>query len=145
MTRLISIDPGISKCGLLLADKELGLVLEGKVVDKNSVVKLINQWIEISFIDLIVMGNGTSSSFWKSKMEQEIAIPIHLIDEKDTTLRARKRYWELWPKKFFLRLLPAGLIIPSENLDAIAALVILEDYLGMKLRWPKKDSFKTWL
>tara|TARA_Y100001968_G_scaffold70627_3_gene61812 strand:- start:11113 stop:11550 length:438 start_codon:yes stop_codon:yes gene_type:complete len=145
MTRLISIDPGRSKCGLLLADKELGLVLEGKVVDKNSVVKLINQWIEISFIDLIVMGNGTSSSFWKSKMEQEIAIPIHLIDEKDTTLRARKRYWELWPKKFFLRLLPAGLIIPSENLDAIAALVILEDYLGMKLRWPKKDSFKTWL
>ncbi len=142
--RLISIDPGQNKCGVILVDKVLRLVLEGKVVNSNYLIKLIDEWQMQSRIDLIVIGNGTSSKKVTSEIKKYFSIPIKLSEEKNTTLRARNRYWELWPKTIFLRLIPKGLIIPSDNLDAIAALVLLEDYLKYKLDWPNKPSFKTW-
>tara|TARA_Y100001968_G_C19434210_1_gene758723 strand:- start:1451 stop:1888 length:438 start_codon:yes stop_codon:yes gene_type:complete len=144
MKILISIDPGKEKCGIILANKDLGVVLDGKVVHRNSVIELINLWRENYLVDLIVMGNGTTSSFWKSNIQEKVSTSIILFDEKNTTLRARNRYWELWEKNIFLKLIPNGLIIPNENLDAIAALILLEDYLKIKLKWAEKPNFKIW-
>ena len=144
MNKLISIDPGQKKCGIVLVDKDLGEVLDGKIVSKKSVIGLINQWNEKFNIDLIVLGNGTSSKYWKSEIEKKSCIPIQLFEERDTTFRARHRYWELWPKSFFLGLIPSGLIIPPQNLDAIAALLIVEDFLDIKFSWHEKSSFKIW-
>ena len=45
MSRLIAIDPGHHKCGLLMADLTKSLVLDGKVVDKSSVINLLSLWI----------------------------------------------------------------------------------------------------
>ena len=59
MRIVISIDPGNQKCGLLLADLTNLSVIYGKVVKKNYVIKLINQWKNIYSIDLIILGNGT--------------------------------------------------------------------------------------
>ena len=142
--RLVSIDPGRTKSGVILVDEGLRLVLEGKVVTSNSLVKLIDTWQMESRIDLIVIGNGTSSNYLTSEIKKYFSIPIKLTEEKNTTLRARNRYWELWPKTILLRLIPKGLVIPSDNLDAIAALVLLEDYLKYKLDWPSKPNFKIW-
>ena len=142
--RLIAIDPGLKKCGVILVDKELRLVLEGKVVNSKSVIQLIDIWQRESEIDLIVMGNGTSSNNLTLEISKYFSIPINLSAEKDSTLRARNRYWELWPKPFFLRLIPKGLVVPPDNLDAIAALVLLEDYLKYKLDWTDKPNFKIW-
>lgn len=144
MKILISIDPGKEKCGIILANKDLGVVLDGKVVHRNSVIELINLWRENYLVDLIVMGNGTTSSFWKSNIQEKVSTSVILFDEKNTTLRARNRYWELWEKNIFLKLIPNGLIIPNENLDAIAALILLEDYLKIKLKWAEKPNFKIW-
>ena len=144
MTNFIAFDPGKNKCGVLLADLDLRVVLDGKVVHRNSVIELINFWEENHSIDLIVMGNGTSSDYWKLKVNQKSSIPIKLFDERNTTFRARNRYWDLWPRKFIFRLVPSGLMIPPQNLDAIAALVLLEDYLKIQFQWIDKPSFKTW-
>ena len=59
-----------------------------------------------------------------------------LIPEKGTTLRARSRYWELWPVRGWQRLLPLGMRMPPVDLDAVAALVMLEDHLGIRFTWP---------
>ena len=142
--RLIAIDPGLKKCGVILVDKELRLVLEGKVVNSKSVIQLIDIWQRESEIDLIVMGNGTSSNNLTLEISKYFSIPINLSAEKDSTLRARNRYWELWPKPLYLRLIPKGLVVPPDNLDAIAALVLLEDYLKYKLDWTDKPNFKIW-
>tara|TARA_Y100001968_G_C19370035_1_gene724627 strand:- start:558 stop:995 length:438 start_codon:yes stop_codon:yes gene_type:complete len=144
MSKIISIDPGHKKCGIVLVDKELREVIDGKIVSRKSVIGLINYWNKKFKIDLIILGNGTSSNYWKLEIEKESFIPIKLFEEKNTTLRSRYRYWELWPKNIFLRLIPSGLIIPPENLDAIAALLILEDYLKIKFSWPQKSNFKIW-
>ena len=69
-----------------------------------------------------------------------------VVDEKGTTLRARDRYWQLWPPSNFIKFVPRGMLmlLTPDNLDALAAMVLLEDYLNHNLSWVEKPSFKTW-
>ena len=68
--------------------------------------------------------------------------PIEIVEERGTTLRARERYWELCPPGILLSWLPRGLIVPIQPLDAVAALVLLEDHLNKKLNWRGSPNFK---
>ncbi len=142
MTRVLSIDPGNNKCGLLLADISEQVVLEGKVVRKELVINIINSWLEKTSFERIFLGNGTSSDFWKDYLTSLIVVPIQIVEEKGTTIRARERYWELWPPNRFLKVLPRGLLLPPDQLDAVAALVLLEDCLNRKFQWPQKPNFR---
>ena len=141
MGKLIAIDPGRHKCGLVLSCPEKGLVLEGRVVHAGAVIDLITLWKSQFNIDLILLGNGTSSDYWEEKLTGVASLEV--VEESNTTLKARKRYWELWPPQDFTRFLPRGLVLPKENLDAVAALIILENYLGKKLCWKGSKKFKT--
>lgn len=140
MKRAIAVDPGSSKCGLLLADLSNGIVLDGKVVSKDNVKEVIIRWRDEENSELIFLGNGTSCQYWHAVLSK--ILPLQLVEERGTTLKARRRYWELWPPNIFLRLLPRGMVLPPKDLDAIAALVLLEDYLNVKLIWPAKPDFK---
>ncbi len=141
MSRLLAVDPGKNKCGLLNSDPEKGIVIEGRVVASNDVFDLVISWHEKQAFQGIILGNGTSSSYWKQKFKDISA--VYLVEEYGSTLRARNRYWEIWPPTSFLRFVPRGLLIPPVDLDAIAALVILEDYLKKKLVWNGPPVFKT--
>ena len=142
MSLIISIDPGTEKCGLLLADLQEEIVLEGRVVHHSSVISLIVQWQAKGFLKAILLGNGTSSQYWEKSLEKLLNISVVIVEERGSTLRARIRYWELWPPTNWLRFLPRGLILPPGNLDAVAALILLEDYLDKKLSWHGPTNFK---
>ena len=142
MRNILSIDPGMKKCGLILADLDTATVLDGRVVSYSAVINCIEYWRSIEHFDNIILGNGTSSKFWLKKLKG--IAPIQVVEEKGTTLRARERYWEIWPPGIWLRWLPRGLIVPSTHLDAVAALVLLEDYLNQKLHWTAQRDFRIW-
>ncbi len=144
MKNILSIDPGRQKCGLLLADITNMVVISGKVVKHSSVIDLVNLWKEKNSFELVLLGNGTSSSYWKSQLVSNKISSIKLVDETSSTLRARDRYWELCPPGVLFRWFPKTMIFPPENLDAVVGLILLEDYLGTKLHWPKPIEFKTW-
>ena len=57
MSKIISIDPGNQKCGLLLADLSESMVISGKTVKRSYVIKLINLWKNHNYIDLILLGS----------------------------------------------------------------------------------------
>ena len=141
MSFLIAIDPGIKKCGVLLVDSSKRKVIEGRVVKSRDVVSLLQVWIEQKSCKEIYLGNGTSSDQWEMVFSK--FVKVQLIDERGTTLRARKRYWELWPPTKLQRLIPLGLLIPPDDLDALAALVMLEDYLHFKFIWEGPIDFKN--
>lgn len=145
MSILVSIDPGKNKCGLLLADVKRGIVLNGLVIAREMVLDVLSDWNKNYSIDLILLGNGTFSDYWKKKLIAKNFSSILIVDEIGSTLRARERYWELWPPNCFFRLLPRTLLFPPKNLDAIASLILLEDYLSIKLNWPNTNRviFKT--
>ena len=140
MSRIVAVDPGKYKCGLVLADIDRCLVIDGKVVLSSQVNQLIEDWQAFSVIDKIILGNGTTSNYWGQKLS--LFSDIEVVDEKNTTLRARERYWELWPPSGLFAWLPRGLFLPPNNLDAVAALILLENYLGKELSWEGSHEFK---
>ena len=133
MSRLAGVDPGRSKCGLVLVDTESLQVLGGAVVICEQVLDRLSDWQVAGGLDGIVLGDGTGSAAWLPKLRS--LAPVQQVNEYGTTLRARRRYWELWPPRGWQRLIPRGLLIPPEELDAIAALVMVEDSLGTPCRW----------
>ena len=144
MRKVIAIDPGHKKFGLLLADLESSIVIDGKISTNSSVVRLINYWRESHLVELILLGNGTTSKYWQSKLTLENISPIELVDERMTTLRARERYLEIFPPEYLVKFIPQGLILPPKNLDVIVALILIEDYFKIKLRWSKSIELKIW-
>jgi len=141
MSILISIDPGQKKCGLLLVDLDKQVVLDGRVVDSRSVIDLVIHWKNTLNVNRIILGNGTTSRYWTRRLEK-IALPIEIVEEKGTTLRARSRYWEIWPPPIWMRWIPKGLLVPLKNLDDVAALVLLEDHLNKKFEWSDSKGLR---
>ena len=134
MNRIVSVDPGRNKCGLVLVDCTKDCVIEGHVVATESVLDTLQCWRQDAPIECLVLGNGTASNSLRQRLPEDLTVKV--VDERGTTLQARKRYWQLWPPRGWRRLIPQGLLLPPSELDAVAALVILESELGRKILWP---------
>ena len=144
MSHYISIDPGNKKCGLLLADSQSRNVIEAGITSLNKFSQLIELWNEDYQICKIIIGDGTNCKYVEDQLKRNKFLNINFVNEKGSTLRARFRYWEIWPPNYFIRWLPKEILFPPDNLDAIVALVLLEDFLKSSLNWPEKVDIKTW-
>tara|TARA_Y100001968_G_scaffold271619_1_gene263359 strand:+ start:403 stop:840 length:438 start_codon:yes stop_codon:yes gene_type:complete len=144
MSHYISIDPGIKKCGLLLADIQSGKVIDAGIASLNKFSEVIDLWNKDYEIIKIIIGDGTNCKYIANKLNRKNILNINYVDERGSTLRARFRFWEIWPPNYFIRLLPKELLFPPENLDAIVALVLLEDFVNRTLIWPDKIDIKIW-
>ena len=144
MPRVITIDPGKSKCGLVLAEITEKKVYEAIVVKSELLENFVRKLITTEKISQIIIGNGTTSREIREKLyffKREIII----FEEKNTTYRAKARYFELFPISGLKFLMPREVFILNKNLDAISALIILEDYCKMKFTLNQDINFKTWL
>ena len=144
MTKLISIDPGRFKCGLVLVDiKEKkvykAIILRSELLHEH--IKNLKTAVDIS---KVIIGNGTSSKENIEKLEF-IKKDLIICEEKNTTYRAKERYFELFPISGLKKLIPREFFIINKKLDAIAALIILEDYCHDKFTLDKNLDIKTWL
>jgi len=142
MSHYISIDPGMKKCGLLLADIQSGKVIEAGIVSSNKFSDLVSFWNENHEIDKILIGDGTNCRIIENALKQKNIFNMSFVNEKGSTLRARYRYWEIWPPNYFIRWLPKEILMPPDNLDALVALILLEDFLRYKFVWPEKVDIK---
>jgi hypothetical protein len=52
-----------------------------------------------------------------------------VVDERETTLRARARYFQAHPPRGWKRLVPRGMLLPPCPIDDFAALLIAERFL----------------
>ena len=144
MTKYISIDPGSYKCGLIFADFKSKIVLKAIVIESRYLVQSIKTFIGKDKNIKVLIGNGTSSNHHVKSLgflENNLTI----VEEKNTTFRSRQRYFELFPVKGIKRFLPRDIFLQNINLDAISALVILEDYLNCKFTLNYDHLSKTWL
>tara|TARA_Y100001968_G_scaffold48411_1_gene38794 strand:+ start:292 stop:729 length:438 start_codon:yes stop_codon:yes gene_type:complete len=144
MSFYISIDPGNKKCGLLLADTQAGKVIDAGVASLNKFCDLVSLWNEDYLISKIIIGDGTNCKYIENELKQKNFFNINFVNEKGSTLRARFRYWEIWPPNYFIRWIPKEIIFPPDNLDAIVALILLEDFLNFTFIWPNKVNIKIW-
>ena len=144
MPKVITIDPGKSKCGLVLAEISEKKVYKAIILKSELLENYVRNLITAEDISEIIIGNGTTSREIKEKLyffKKEIIT----FEEKNTTYRAKARYFELFPISGLKFLMPREVFILNKNLDAISALIILEDYCKTKFTLNQNIDFKTWL
>ena len=144
MSKLISIDPGKFKCGLILAEISEKKVYKAIIVESELIKDYVRNLNINEDISKIIIGNGTTSSDIRGKLDF-FTKEIITFQEKNTTYRAKERYFELFPISGLKFLIPREVFILNKNLDAISALVILEDYCKMKFTFYQNLDVKTWL
>ena len=143
MPRVITIDPGKSKCGLVLAEIIEKKVYEAIILKSELLENYVRNLIAAEDISQIIIGNGTTSKEIREKLyffKKEIIT----FEEKNTTYRAKARYFELFPIRGLKFLMPRDVFLLNKNLDAISALIILEDYCKTKFTLNQNIDFKTW-
>jgi len=144
MSKLISIDPGRFKCGLVLVDIKEKKVYKAIILRSEFLEEYVKNLKTVENISKVIIGNGTSSKENIEKLEF-LKKDLIICEEKNTTYRAKERYFELFPISGFKHLIPREFLIINKNLDAIAALIILEDYCHDKFTLDKNLDLKTWL
>lgn len=126
---ILGLDPGRDKCGVAVIDGKQK-VLYHQVIDSKQAIAIIQQLVRQYAVNLIVMGNGTTSKAWQQQIESDLSnVSIVTVNEANSTLEARDRYWIMYPPKRIERLIPQGLRTPPRPVDDIVAILLIERYL----------------
>jgi RNase H-fold protein (predicted Holliday junction resolvase) len=130
---ILGFDPGRDKCGVALMNAESSLVYH-QVIESDRAIAVIRELSQKFTVELIVMGNLTTAKSWYARLKSDLAasIPIVMVDENNSTLQARDRYWQMYPPRGLKRLIPSGMRVPPRPVDDIVAILLIERYLDSK-------------
>lgn len=131
---ILGLDPGRDKCGIAIMSRERQIA-EHQVVDSAQAIAVIAMLLEKYNIDLIVIGDGTTSKNWRSQIKSSLAkepkeIEVVTVNEANSTVEARDRYWEMYSPRGLQRIIPQGLRVPPRPVDDIVAIILIERYLA---------------
>lgn len=130
---VLAIDPGTSKCGLALVKRDgegKTTILWRAIAKTDGLIEHVDEAANIAPIEMFVVGSGTHSRPIVQRIrESRPAAAILTIDETDTTLQARERYWEHNPRRGWRRLLPASMQVPPQPVDDFVAVILAERVL----------------
>ena len=127
---ILGFDPGRDKCGVALMGEDRQVVYHQVVISEEAIAT-IERLSQQFPLELIVMGDQTTAKSWKQKIEANLAasIPIVMVDERNSSLEARDRYWQMYSPKGFARLIPQGMRLPPRPIDDLVAILLIERYL----------------
>lgn len=134
----LGIDPGRQKFGWALGGAEGTLVASGVVPAEEleefalkaaHSCKDCGEWLfegelpEGGKIVKVFCGDGTGHA----RFVQELAryFEVELAEELNTTLEARRLYWNMHPPRGLKRFVPLSLLVPPRCVDDLAAFCIL--------------------
>lgn len=124
---ILGIDPGTRKAGFALVD-EAGATVELGIESIEALVERVRGMDARRDIRAIALGCGTHSRVVGRSLA-DLGVPIVLVDERETTLRARKLYFEANPPRGWRRLIPVGMQLPPRPVDDYAAVLIARRFL----------------
>lgn len=127
---ILGLDPGRDKCGVAVM-QDNNQVLFHQVVNSDRAIATIKQLAQKYAIDLIVMGDGTTSKSWQKQLESNLSsVSVTTVNEANSSLEAQDRYWIMYPPQGFQRIIPQGLRVPPRPVDDIVAMILIERYLN---------------
>ncbi len=129
---IISVDPGRFKCGVAVvcsdADRAVK-VLHRSVIETGQLRDILADLAREHEPDIVLIGNGTGSESAREVVEELAVAPVMEVDEKDTSVLARKRYFVEKPPRGLRRLIPTSLQTPPEPYDDLVAVIFAERHL----------------
>jgi RNase H-fold protein (predicted Holliday junction resolvase) len=131
---VLAVDPGRAKCGLAVVRRS-GANLESEIVHRSVANRedagvILRELASRYCPTAILVGNGTACKEYRQIAESLKAAPVHVVDEKFSTLRARKLYFEHHPPHGFRRLIPISMQTPSRAYDDFVAVILAESFLS---------------
>ena len=126
---ILGVDPGRSKTGLALV-KNTGEIVKTQVALMTDFAWELQNFLDGSSIQCVVLGNGTTSQNMVATVQKLLpGVACQVVEESHSTEEARKLYWQLYPPKGLKKLIPLGLQVPPENLDGLAAVILVRRFL----------------
>ncbi len=126
---ILGFDPGRDKCGIAVMSAE-GDLFYHEVVPAAEAIATIAQLCDRFAVLTIAMGDRTTSKSWQQKLQENLPdrMTIVRVNERNSTLEARDRYWKMYPPKGLSRLIPQGMRVPPRPVDDIVAILLIERY-----------------
>jgi RNase H-fold protein (predicted Holliday junction resolvase) len=124
---ILAIDPGTRKAGYAVVAPAGAVATQG-IVGAERLLELARELCSAHKVVTIALGEGTNAG--PVQLELSIlGLPIVLIDERETTLRARALYFRENPPRGWRRFIPRGMQLPPRPIDDYAAVLIGRRYL----------------
>jgi RNase H-fold protein (predicted Holliday junction resolvase) len=126
---ILGLDPGTRKCGYALVPDGGGRPLTLGIAPLADLETVLRTVVAGQSVERVALGRGTNAAVVGSVLDR-LGLPYTLVDEHETTLRARARYFADHPPRGWKRLVPRGMLLPDRPVDDYAALLIAERYLS---------------
>jgi RNase H-fold protein (predicted Holliday junction resolvase) len=127
---LLGVDPGTRKCGYAVIERLDAQPLTLGIAPLDDFGTRLAALRANFAIDMVAIGHGTNAAV-VSAVVRDAGLPFALVDERETTLRARARFFADHPPRGWKRLVPRGMLLPDRPIDDYAALLIAERYLRL--------------
>ena len=129
MKMILAVDPGSVKGGLAVLD-DTGKVLERKLVDAETICREILFFSAKYPVYKVVVGRGVGSyPIKKFFTDRSNIFELEFVDEKFSTLEAKRLFFKDHPPVFLQKLLPISILIPARPIDDYSAVVLGRRYL----------------
>lgn len=125
---VVGIDPGRSKAGYALLD-DAGAVVAAGIEALERLDGRVGELLARHRVGAIALGRGTNASRVRAALTH-FSLPIHLVDEHETSRLARGLYFAENPPRGWRRLVPLGLQLPPRPIDDYAAILIARRFLA---------------
>jgi RNase H-fold protein (predicted Holliday junction resolvase) len=125
---VLGVDPGSSKAGYALLEAS-GAVVAAGIEAVERLPACLEKLIRTRRVTAIALGRGTNSRRVKASLES-LGLPIHLVDEYETSRAARELYFAEHPPRGWRRLIPVGMQLPERPIDDYAAILIARRFLA---------------
>ena len=126
--RILGIDPGTSKAGFAVLSGDAKTVFDLGIEPVDALLERAKRLVSEHKITAVALGTGTNADALGAQL-RSLGLPVHLVDERETTLRARSLYFADHPPKGWRRLIPLGMQLPPRPIDDYAAVLIARRHL----------------
>jgi RNase H-fold protein (predicted Holliday junction resolvase) len=125
---VLGLDPGTRKCGYAVVTAVDAPPLALGIIPIEALAERLREVLAATPVALAAVGRGTNASV-VADVVRSLGVPVELVDERETSLLARARFFADHPPRGWRRVVPRGMLLPNRPIDDYAALLIAERFL----------------
>ena len=125
---ILGLDPGTRKCGFAVVTGVDAPPLSLGIVPIETLAERLAEVLAATPVALAAIGRGTNAMA-VADVVRALGVPVELVDERETSLLARARFFRDHPPRGWRRIVPRGMLLPDRPIDDYAALLIAERFL----------------
>ena len=125
---VLGLDPGTRKCGYAVVTGIDAPPLALGILPIDTLAERLAEIVAKMPVALAAIGRGTNAAA-VADVVRAMGVAFELVDERETSLLARARFFRDHPPRGWRRIVPRGMLLPDRPIDDYAALLIAERFL----------------